>query len=194
MLALSVACTEFKPSSDIESTGTGALIGNGTPLENATTWGCLQRPPASNSQARDTVSYTVRIVDSITNEPPPGLVVQACDDIDLDCARPVSPRTGVSPDGRVRISLAQGFDGYFEVLSETTLPTRLYPDGILDDDVDGVLLELIDEQTALALAAGAGVELEPDTGLVLARAFDCQGTLSSGIRLENGRASCRERV
>jgi hypothetical protein len=187
-LAVATGCTEFKPESDIEDTNTGALLGNGTPpngvQNDETAWGCLRSgPPAVTN--RQTVSYTVTIVDSVTNEPPPGLVVQACDDVDIMCARPVSPRTGVSADGRVRLSLSPGFDGYFQVTSDTNLPTLLYPDGILRDDQDGILLELVDEMTAVLLARGAGVELDADSGLVLARAFNCQGQLSSGVMLQN---------
>jgi hypothetical protein len=134
---------------------------------------------------RTTVSYTVTVVDSITNEPPAGLSVRACDDVDIDCMRPITPQTGASADGRVRMSLAPGFDGYFEVLSDDTLPTRLYPDGILRGDEDGATLELIDLDTAVALATGAGLELNPEYGLVLARAFNCVGELSSGVSFAN---------
>ena len=134
---------------------------------------------------RPTVSYTVTIVDSVTNVPPPNLSVRACDDVDTTCARPVAPATGLSADGRVRLSLARGFDGYFDIQAANILPTRLYPDGTLEDDQDGATLELIDAVSAMGLASAAGLDLLADTGLVLARGFDCDGELSSGIEFES---------
>jgi hypothetical protein len=105
--------------------------------------------------------------------------------VDTTCARPIAPATGVSVDGRVRLSLARGFDGYFDIRSDTTLSTRLYPDGTLNDDQDGATVELIDPVSAMGLASAAGIELQPDTGLVLARGFDCKGALSAGIDFES---------
>lgn len=189
VLLCALACTEFKPRSDIE-TNTGALTGGqgqvqGSAQASTAAWACLDTPPSA-PVTRPTVSYTVTIVDSVTNVPPPGLSVRACDDVDTTCARPVAPATGVSADGRVRLSLARGFDGYFDIRSDSTLATRLYPDGTLIDDQDGAILELIDPLSAMGLASAAGVELQPDTGLVLARGFDCQGTLGPGIDFESG--------
>jgi hypothetical protein len=185
---LATGCTEFKPGTDAEDSTRGALLGgspgSGVSVASGDAWDCLDDEPVP-VQPRPTVSYTVTVVDSITNQPPPGLSVQACDDIDINCARPVTPRTGVSSDGRVRLSLAQGFDGFFEVTSDNTVPTRLYPDGTLRSDEDGATLELIDEETVVLLAQAGGVELQPDAGSVLARAFDCNGQLSSGIEFEN---------
>jgi hypothetical protein len=135
---------------------------------------------------RPTVSYTVTIVDSVTNVPPSNLSVRACDDVDTTCARPVAPATGVSADGRVRLSLARGFDGYFDIQAADILPTRLYPDGILEDDQDGATLELIDAASAMGLAGAVGVDLQADAGLVLARGFNCADQLSSGVEFQSG--------
>lgn len=190
VLVCGLACTEFKPRSDIE-TSTVALTGGqgqmqvSAPSPPDSPWACLDTPPPPPVM-RPTVSYTVTIVDSVTNVPPSGLTVRACDDVDTTCARPVAPPTGVSADGRVRLSLARGFDGYFDIRSDNTLSTRLYPDGTLNDDQDGATLELIDPISAMGLASAAGVDLQPGTGLVLARGFDCKGTLRSGIDFESG--------
>jgi hypothetical protein len=183
MFAIAVACTEFKPGSDIQSTR-GSLTGNDAPNMNEGPWGCLDESEAM-PEMQETVSYTVTIVDSLTNAPPPGLVVRACDDLDLTCARPVSSSTGVSADGRVRLSLAQGFDGFLQIESDSTLPTRLYPDGLLLENQDGALLELVDANAVAQLAGAVGLELREDQGVVLARAFDCNGDLASGITFES---------
>jgi hypothetical protein len=178
-----VACTEFKPGGDLQQT-TRALGDTSSVEPVNSAWACLNAPPPASSE-RATVSYTVTIVNTVTNAPPPGLVVQACDDVDVDCSRPVSSRTGVSPDGRVRVSLSPGFDGFLNIQSDVTLPTRLYLDGLLVEDQDGGLLELIDQPSVVGLAETAGFQLAPDTGVVLARGFDCQGKLSSGIAFES---------
>lgn len=184
-LGASVACTEFEPGTDLQRAAVPLEPTSSVPDPSATSsaWSCLdQAPPAT--AFRPTVSYTVTIVDSVTNEPPAGLSVRACDDVDINCARPLTPSTGVSPDGRVRLSLAQGFDGFLEITSDSTLPTRLYPDGLVRDDQDGAILELIDAETAQLLAGAAGVELRDDAGIVLGRAFNCDGQLAAGVRLE----------
>jgi len=182
-----LACTEFKPGSDIE-TNTRTLLGAESPAATASSggpWSCLDTPPPRPA-ARATVSYTVTIVDSVTNVPPLGLSVRACDDVDTTCSRPVAPATGVSADGRVRLSLARGFDGYFDIHADNILPTRLYPDGTLQDDQDGATLELIDAESAMGLASAVGLDLEADAGLVLARGFNCEGDLNSGIEFQSG--------
>lgn len=185
------ACADFKPGSDVLVGGSGTegvfpLIPDEDGLgDGAQGWGCLDVEPEAEDDSPATVSYTVTLVDSITNQPPEGLTVQVCDDVDLSCARPISSQSGVSPDGRVRLSMAPGFDGFFEIYSETTVPTRLYPDGLLVDDVDGRILELVDEAALVGLATAAGVALDQDSGLVLARAFDCDGDLSRGVAFRN---------
>jgi len=186
---LAGACTDFKPRSDLE-TDTASLRGAaGSTMTFAPPatgpWACVDAAPPT-PVLRSTVSYTLTIVDTVTNAPPVGLSVRACDDVDTTCARPVAPATGLSSDGRVRLSLARGFDGYFEIRSDNTLPTRLYPDGLLQDDQDGATLELIDPPSLMGLVSAVGVDLLPDTGIVLARGFNCNAALSAGIEFASG--------
>src|ERR1700712_3591545 len=72
-LLCALACTEFKPRSDIE-TNTGALTGGQGQMQASAqapsaAWACLDTPPPAPVM-RPTVSYTVTIVDSVTNVPP----------------------------------------------------------------------------------------------------------------------------
>jgi len=166
------------------STDTDMLSGGQMSAVTSSAWSCLDAPPPTPAR-RSTVTYTVTLVDSVTNAPPAGLSVQACDDVDVTCSRPATSKTGPGADGRVRLSMPQGFDGFFEILSDTTLPTRLYTDGTLSADADGATLELIDEMSVVSLASVVGVELRADSGLVLARAFNCKEELTSGVEFSN---------
>ncbi|GEM_PF-3560964 len=125
---------------------------------------------------------------------PEGLLVKVCAALDLACSDPLQT---LEPDsgGRITITMARGFKGSFDILSDETMPTQLIflspvqegsftrgEDQLLGP-VDDALLPLFTEAqaNALALSLGDSVDIDIEKTQLFGDVYDCEGTRAEGI-------------
>lgn len=186
------ACTQFADEDDIGTQNAelpstpGGAGASGTPPPQ---WACLDGAPTAPDDAlgNTTVTYTMLIVDTVSREPPPGLVVSACSPLDIECAMPMVENLRPDADGRVRARVPVNFAGFFQVQSDQTVPAMLFMDGALVEDTEAPIMLLIGQGPFLALTQSQGVAVDPQMGHLLLRAFDCNLSFAPGIRFTNDR-------
>lgn len=199
LLGLSAACTPLEDPSDIyEDDGITAEVAQqlpdrGTDVLDETQptegdpWACIQGPrpvaPAPD-ESRDSVTYTVAIVDWVTNEAPPGLQIQVCNRIDPTCAEPLATITP-PPERQVSFELPARLEVYLNLLADGTVPATFYFDGPLVEDRVGGLIQLLRGTTVVGLAQTfLRTQLDPTMGVLSLRSHDCSGAIAQGAMFE----------
>lgn len=164
------ACTEFAPSSDIETVTAPVLAG---------AWACLgSEPPTPPSDAASAprAVRSLRIQGFVGGTGMGAAMVRACSVRDPDCLSPVSPWTTANAEGWVDVPLYAGFDGYLEITGPGAVPVMLFYSTPLaaDTAVDSDPEFLVDLETALSFdRLFLGREAFPNTGVITLRALNC---------------------
>ncbi len=183
---LTLGCTALRSSNDTYGMTQG----------NLSTWSCLTQTPAPDPTSVPAVRYTTDVVDWVTGAPPPGLQVCVCAQVDialpsLDGGPPVACNDPLgagcqAPDPtkvNVAINLPPRSDVYMAFLTPYTVPDSLYFNRPPTSDLVGSPpIRLITFATAQSLAESFDLVLDPTLGLVVIRAFDCNGDPASGVR------------
>lgn len=184
-LAFGLGCTQFEA-------GTDELPGEETaglqPGAESAVWGCLGSGPGRPSvtpifsEAVERVVFSLQVVDLSTGQIYPDATVRACGVVDINCDSPVVEGLVVDAGGWVDVPLFEGFQGFFEIESPSTVPFLFYlTEPLPSESVTEFPLGVISLASLQPLVALAGLPFEPDTGIVAFRAFDCTGTLASGV-------------
>ena len=188
------ACTPLDDTDDTYEDGITAEVEQALPDRAPSTvdetaptegdrWACIQgsRQPVPPPEERpETVTYTVSIVDWVTNEAPPGLQIKVCNRIDGLCAEPLSTFTP-PPERRISFELPARLEVYLEIVAEGTVPATFYFDGPVVEDRVGGLIQLLRFTTAVGLAQQfLGTQLDPTTGVLSLRSHDCNGAITGG--------------
>jgi hypothetical protein len=139
-------------------------------------WGCLgkvePRKPGSM------VTIKLQLLDLVSTAPAKNLTVKLCSKYDPPCASPLgTPKP--EADGFYSVTVASDFQGYYDIQGPGYLPSLAFLDPVFDEANSDI--SLIPASAAKSLAAGAGVTLDPDAGLVAARTVDCQSQRTSGV-------------
>lgn len=186
-----LACTEFEPGTDeltenggVADTSAGALM----PAVGRD-WTCLGELRAEPMVARDNIN-PARLVQSVQvltlreGLVPPESVVRACAQRDLACDNPLTPSLPVDAQGWVDMPLFDGFDGYLEVTSPSTVPMMLFYQEPLrgTSRIDGEPLAQLEVPVLAQLSAALGSPQQAELGLLILRAFDCNGDGAPGVR------------
>lgn len=180
----SSACTELASGSDTLEQGIGASQPDAGALVDSR-WACLEvAPPGTADRLVPSVELVLPVTDIASGMAPPGLSARACRKIDVNCATPEAPPTGIEVDNAVHLSVPQGFDGYVEITSPTTVPTMFFLNRALTRNATEAL-NIIGETALGALAAQGNVVLDPGLGHLLIRTFDCLGAPASGVQVSN---------
>jgi hypothetical protein len=188
------ACTPLDDTDDTYEDGITAEVEQALPDRAPSTvdetaptegdpWACIQgsRQPVPPPEERpETVTYTVSIVDWVTNEAPPGLQIKVCNRIDGLCAEPLSTFTP-PPERQISFELPARLEVYLEIVAEGTVPATFYFDGPVVEDRVGGLIQLLRFTTAVGLAQQfLGTQLDPTTGVLSLRSHDCNGAITGG--------------
>jgi hypothetical protein len=189
------ACTEFADGDDSlppnTSVANNPLQGEGGSTSmGGPEWSCLGNaaPATPPMELGDTdVTYTVFIADTITRQPPAGLVVSACSPLDIECTRPMADGITPDADGVVRARIPRNFAGFFRVLSDQTVPSTLFIDGAVTEDTEASPMLLIGQGPFQVLTQSQGVAIDQQMGHLLLRAYDCNKELAPGIRFSSDR-------
>jgi hypothetical protein len=184
LLALGVlpACTQFKDGDDSPPLTTE--LPNGASTASGP-WSCLgKQPPVSppSELGSTNVTFTIFIADTVTREPPDGLLVSACSPLDIECARPMADSVAPDADGFVRVRVPRNFAGFFRVVSDQTVPAALFIDGAVAADTIAAPMLLIGQGPFQVLTQSQGVAIDPGMGHLLLRAYDCDREAAPGVR------------
>ena len=149
--------------------------------EKAGPWGCLGNVtwPTSTS---GTHNVSMFVVDIITGKPFPGLAARVCYKLDTTCVSPMLSGLTSDSEGRIAFSVNSGFDGFLESTGTDVFPFSyfFYPPITSDRVVSN--MPVLQPDDLAKFSSLVKVELMPDRGHILARAYNCQGKIADGIR------------
>jgi hypothetical protein len=150
-------------------------------------WSCIEgrRPLLPPPEGRpETVTYTVSIVDWVTQEAPPGLTIRVCNRIDALCNEPLAVVTP-EPSRQVSFPLPARFEVYLVLEATEHVPATYYFDGPVTESRVGGLIQLLRLSTAAGLAQQfLGTQLDPTMGVLALRSYDCNGAIAAGAVFE----------
>jgi hypothetical protein len=182
LMALS-GCTELAPGSDRLPQQSQSVQPDAAVAPDG--WSCLDEPPPNRADpVVATIDLSLRVTDTVSGEPPDGLVGRACARMDVMCDTPLTAQVGPADDGSIHLSVRQGFDGFIELTSPTTVPTMFF----INQPLMRTTAEAFGIVSTLALAGLAvqgNVPLDPTLGHVLVRTFDCEVAPAAGVELSN---------
>lgn len=186
--SVAFGCTEFEPGSDtleIVSSQTGSLA----PAPTGEDWRCLSRPVQPSSApvfagSAPRVIYSMQMVDISSGAIYRSIQVRACSLTDVTCTNPLTGFLSVNEQGRVDIPLFQNFTGYLEITGSDIVPQIFYLNEPLQPQTKPEWpLAMVALASLNPLAQLLGLELEPNTGLIAIRIFDCQAHPAPGVSL-----------
>lgn len=119
------------------------------------------------------------------------LQVRACALTDVNCTNPLTNMLSVNEQGRVDVPLFQNFTGYLEITSDELVPQLFYVNAPLqpraEPDFPLAMVSLASLGPLLQLLG----EVEPNTGIIGIRVFDCQGATANGVSLSSNSDQAR---
>jgi hypothetical protein len=182
-----LACTQFKSGSDV-GVDSGSFSSSPESPAESSQWSCLATPRSTADPlvlGSTNVTYTMFVADTVSRQPPPGLVVTACSPLDIDCGAPVADSVPPGTDGKVRLSLPQNFSGFFLVTSSETVPARLLIDGPITGDMAAPPMLVIGQAALQTLTQTQNVNIQPGTGNLLLRAWNCDQMPATGVQFSS---------
>jgi hypothetical protein len=186
LAAFAASCTEFEPGTD-ELRDEAVAIAQQTP-EPGRDWGCLSeagpaRSLVLNPNGAERLVQSVQVLNLVTEQVVPNVVVRACAQRDIECENPITPNLPLDAGGWVDVALFEGFDGFLEITGELIMPTMLfYADPLSPgNEVDHTPLALVERSILPALSGATGTPQDVTLGLVVLRSFDCTGEPAPGV-------------
>jgi hypothetical protein len=194
LLATSSSCVRFASELDTaedDAAEEESAVTLAARADDDADWSCLggSRPLAASSAARNlTFSFTVR--DFVTRAPVGGVSVRACFSADLACVSPATapdvPSSG--EDGRVDVTVAQGFEGYLELTGASMIATLMFFATPWSERLLAVLeadpVLLFPAPTIAAYGDLAPPAVSASTGGIGVLTQDCTGAAAAGVRLD----------
>jgi hypothetical protein len=178
-------CTDYEPASD---TLPADAVNELSPPGSSREWGCLSSeeepvvvPVFAQTVAR--VVLSVQIVDLSTGQIYPDARVRACGVADINCENPVTDALPVDAQGWVDVPLFRDFTGFLEITSAEAVPFLFYLTEPLTQSTVEFPLGIISIVSLGPLVQLIGVDLEPSTGVIAVRSFDCTGSPALGVTL-----------
>lgn len=184
-LLIGLGCSDFEGGDDVRSPDDDMVDVTTAAQEPAgADWGCLDDvagavPVAPNRDS--SITFSILVYDGATGQPPPNLRVRACNNFDPSCSDPAGPEVRADADGLVSIDLVEGFPGFLELESDTTMPAMLFMPGPLLASWRGPALFLVTPASLALLGQLNGVDVDPERSTLGAIALDCQGKLAAGV-------------
>jgi hypothetical protein len=180
--AVLAGCSAYEPASDTLPVDTVTGL---TPTAPGESWGCLSStqepaPVPAFAPEGNRVVYSVRFIDLSTGRIYPDAEVRACGVADINCAEPVTETFRVDAEGWVDLPLFENFAGFLEVTSSEAVPYLFYLTEPLVESTVEYPIVTVSLASLGPLVELLGVNVEPGTGFVALRAFDCDGNTAAG--------------
>jgi hypothetical protein len=186
-----LSCTKFASEFDSlegeagDETRVAALEAGGAD------WSCVADAVPSAAAPSATpipLTHAFSVENFVTGAAITDVQVRACFRPDVGCDSPATAYLVPGSDGKVRVPLYAGFNGYLEVTSEGMLPELLFFTSEWSADflteLGQLPLQLLPVPALLALGDSARVQLDPSGGVIGVNAYNCAGSAASGVRLE----------
>lgn len=182
---------------DCEARGfAGAVCTNNVCEKADPVWGCLGHVVEPVPDTTKKVDFSVRLTFAADKTPVTTATVDVCDKIDLDCTgkNPDTPK-GLEPDadGAVKVSVAQGFDGFVRVAGPEILDARIFVGRPIVTPPTVKEVRLLRPNDYSLLVAYAKEKVDPTRGTAIIRGVDCQSLAVGGVRFESPNAGTGSR-
>jgi hypothetical protein len=180
----------YSEASDKSATRSACVAANcSDACSSQQAWGCIEslesHPPVLKPPSLDPITFTMTVVEFLSETPYEGLNVKACSRTDLDCTAPVGTAT-TDANGAFTLTVPpgpNGFDGYVDLSGSNLYPTLYY---FLPPVIVGGTrgkLRLPSSDTITALAGGISVELDTTRGHLAMVPWDCTMSPAPGVSI-----------
>jgi hypothetical protein len=151
--------------------GAGGEPGGGSEAgaQNSTPLMCETIVPTPGT----TVKYTFAPLFASPPEEPTPFSIKACQQFDLNCENPLFGPIDVDAGVPRDFEVPAGFIGYFDITNAVTLHGLFFMGRAINVDTMGWPVRMPDAQTVKNLGFFAQQEVNPDLGIVLSVARDC---------------------
>jgi hypothetical protein len=180
--------TEYQAGADEYAARSACIAANcAEACSSKNAWSCLeQRPPALKPPTLEPITFSMTIVEFLSEQPYEGLVVKACSQSDLECGTPLSSTT-TDENGHLTLSVPSGpsgFNGYIDISGGTLFPALYYFVPPLIVAGDRGRLRLPSTDTIGILTRAIGVTLDEKRGHLALVPWDCTLSPAPGVSLE----------
>lgn len=180
-------CTALSPGSvcqqslcvQASSNDAGATGSGGTPADDPLV--CK----AAQASEQPKVTYTFAPIFANKPQAPQPFTIKACGQLDLECENPDFGPLEVNAGEPQAFEVTPGFAGYFEIKNPDTLDAFLFLGRPILQDTVGWNVTVPDEGTVLQLGLATGEDVDPDLGILISVARDCDGRPLEGVTYSN---------
>jgi hypothetical protein len=166
-------------------------------------WDCLDKPyPWFTPQTLEKVTFSLTIVDLLSEKPFAGVMVKACNKTDLQCASPYDQATA-DANGLVSLTVpigTVGFDGYLDMTGgdngagSTIFPALWYPIPYVISGGWRGRSQFVSTNDFPLLAAATGADIDPTRGHFAADADNCNFLAPAGVSYTADSADAKTRA
>ena len=141
-------------------------------------------------QARETskqpkVKYSFAPIFANPPPEPKPFTIKACGQLDLECDNPVDGPHEVTTGEPHDFEVTPGFAGYFEIHNPDTIDALLFMGRPVVEDTVGWNVTVPNQGLVVQLAVATGEDVDPELGVVLAVARDCEARALEGVTMSN---------
>jgi len=145
-------------------------------------WECLADPEPL-PKLDGMFVYQGRTVLIGATAPPADTSIRLCHSIDVRCDNPVEEHIAFDDLGVFEVEISGGFEGYFEITSDITMPLMLWVRGpVTADQPLTAITQLVPPTIVDILNTEAGVETDPERGVVVLLASNCADEAAAGVQ------------
>jgi hypothetical protein len=135
------------------------------------------------------ITYTFRFELAVSpNTPPPGLAVQLCALLDVDCQAPVPGLPAPDASGTLVFEADAAFEGFLQISADDLVPSLAFlPAPIVLPPTEKVI-RVVRTPEFNAIIASTGQTYDPTRGVAIVLTSDCQDARAAGVVLESANA------
>jgi hypothetical protein len=148
-------------------------------------WSCLDQPAVATTEPGP-FNVTFKLTDILSQSPQVGITAKACRKLDVNCEKPDGASLLTDENGEVTFQIARGFTGYMEFSGGTIMPGMYFFNPPVDSDRASVAVQIVTPGIVDALTKSIGSPQQPDLGLMLINAQDCQGAAGVNVTFVAG--------
>jgi hypothetical protein len=142
---------------------------------------CAPREPSTEKL----VKYSFAPIFALEPAEPKPFTVKACGQLDLECEKPLDGPVEVNPGEPHDFMVPQGFTGFFVVTNPDTLNGLVFMGRPVIQDTVGWNVTMPSPEVVAQLAFATQKTVDPELGLVLTVARDCNGGPLADVTVEN---------
>lgn len=146
-------------------------------------WACLTEPASTTPPTKETFTLSFLVRDTISQMPQAGLDIRICKRLGVDCAEKESVAATTDSSGNVQLTVPASFNGYVRFSGANIATTLYFVDPPVMEDRASVTISASAPETIAGLAALTKATFDPNLGVALVTAFDCQEKPVEGAKI-----------